>query len=384
MLGHDDDYVAALERAHSLPRRGEALARGRCAFWIGHNLLLRGETGARDGLVRTRAAAARGREDGLRRAGLPAAAAVAASRAAWGLRRRDRRPPRGGGDRRALRRRRPVRAGPRRPGPRADQARPGRRRLCGCSTRRMVAVTAGDLSPIVTGFVYCSMIACCQEASCCAARGVDRGADALVRAAARHGRLHRPCLVHRAEIMQLQARGRRRSRRRSGPPSGCARATNQTAAGAGPLPAGRDPPPARRARRGRGGVSRSEPVRLRAAARPRAVAAGAGGRRRRGSRDPPGDRRDDRSARSRGAAARLRRDHAGDRRPRGGAPRLPRARGDRRAVEGTMLARAGRAGAGSGLARRGRCERRARRAAAGASGSGASSRRRTRRRGRGC
>ncbi len=44
MLGLDDEYVSALERAH-----GEHLAAGdvpravRCAFWIGHNMLFRGQ-----------------------------------------------------------------------------------------------------------------------------------------------------------------------------------------------------------------------------------------------------------------------------------------------------------------------------------------------------
>jgi hypothetical protein len=40
MLGDDDAYVSALERAHAL-HQGPA-ARARCAFWIGHSLLFRG------------------------------------------------------------------------------------------------------------------------------------------------------------------------------------------------------------------------------------------------------------------------------------------------------------------------------------------------------
>src|SRR5512133_3416001 len=45
MLGHDDDYVAGLERAHHAHldvSNGSAAAR--CAFWIGHNFLFRGDS----------------------------------------------------------------------------------------------------------------------------------------------------------------------------------------------------------------------------------------------------------------------------------------------------------------------------------------------------
>ena len=76
MLGRDDDYVGGLERAHHAHLDGgEALRAARCAFWIGMNLVLRGEIGPRDGLARPRAAAARARGARLRRARLPAAAA---------------------------------------------------------------------------------------------------------------------------------------------------------------------------------------------------------------------------------------------------------------------------------------------------------------------
>jgi hypothetical protein len=45
MLGHDDAYVAALERAHHAHARAGDIPRAvRCAFWIGHNMLFRGES----------------------------------------------------------------------------------------------------------------------------------------------------------------------------------------------------------------------------------------------------------------------------------------------------------------------------------------------------
>jgi hypothetical protein len=45
MVGNDDEYVASLERAHDLHlAAGEIPPAVRCAFWIGHNALFRGRT----------------------------------------------------------------------------------------------------------------------------------------------------------------------------------------------------------------------------------------------------------------------------------------------------------------------------------------------------
>lgn len=44
MLGRDDEHVSVLERAHhAYLAAGETLRSARCAFWMGLNLLLRGE-----------------------------------------------------------------------------------------------------------------------------------------------------------------------------------------------------------------------------------------------------------------------------------------------------------------------------------------------------
>ena len=62
MLGRDDDYLSCLERAHHAHLdAGEALRAVRCAFWLGINLALRGETGRATGWF-GRAAAGRTRE----------------------------------------------------------------------------------------------------------------------------------------------------------------------------------------------------------------------------------------------------------------------------------------------------------------------------------
>ena len=216
--------------------------------------------------------------------------------------------------------------------------------------------------------------------------GVDRGPDALVRAAARHGQLHAaPACVHRAEIMQLH--GAWPERAGGGAAGGRALRAGGERVGRrpGPLPAGRGPSPAGRVRRGRGGLP--------------------GARSRRGCEPQPG------LALLRLAAGQP----ATPRRPRSAAllaetsepskraGLLPAyveimlavgdlqaargavrgARGDRRALGGRHDRRDGGARPGSGRAGRGRRARGAGRAARRRRRRGASSRRRTRRRARG-
>ena len=160
----------------------------------------------------------------------------------------------------------------------------------------MVAVVADELSPLMTGLIYCSVILACREVY---AFGRSRQwtvrAWPLVRCAAADRCLHR--LVPRASRRDHAARGRlaaRRSRRPAGP--AIAFATGPT----------RSPrrPPSTSGRRCIGSAARfppprpttgGQPVRLRAAAGPRAAAARARPQGRRSRVDPPGAQRDRRS-----------------------------------------------------------------------------------------
>ena len=73
MLGHDDDYVAGLERAHHAHLDdGDGLAAVRCAFWIGHNFLFRGDNVSATGWFARAQRVLEREERGLRGARLPA------------------------------------------------------------------------------------------------------------------------------------------------------------------------------------------------------------------------------------------------------------------------------------------------------------------------
>ena len=203
MLGRDDEWAAVLERAHG--RYADAGNRRRaayCAGWIGVNHLLRGQVGPATGwLARAQRllldegdCVERGYAlipDIFRNAGAgdwEAAAAAAGEAAATGARFGD-------PDLFAL----------------ATHAQGGMLTTGGrvaeglaLLDEAMVALTTSELSPIVSGMVYCGVILACQEVyEVRRARewttALSRWCDGQSDLVAFTGR----CLVHRAEILQL-------------------------------------------------------------------------------------------------------------------------------------------------------------------------------------
>jgi DNA-binding CsgD family transcriptional regulator len=232
MLGSEADYLEALERAHRAHiDAGDRLAALRCAFWIGVNLARRGEMGRANGWL-TRAARLLEEEGGepvergyLLLPGvfereatgeLEAAAERAADAAAIGRRFGDQ-------DLFALAAHEQghvlIKLGRIREG-------------VALLDETMVAVTAGELSPIVSGIVYCGVILACQDAheiaraqewTAALSTWCERQPDLV----AFTGR----CLLHRAELMQLQGAWSEalEEARRAG--DRCAEAENPGAAG---------------------------------------------------------------------------------------------------------------------------------------------------------
>jgi len=205
LVGRDDEYLATLERAHEAHVAGGQCAPAvRCAFWIGFRLLMRGEMGRATGwLARaerllesgTRECAERGYlllpvvEQRLESGDFEAAYATAADAVAIGERCGD-----------------------------ADliacaRHQQGRTRLQQFQVETgltlldetMIAATAGQLSPLVTGLMYCSVIAACQQVyaidrsrewTTALAGWCDEQPDMVAFAGV--------CRVHRAEILLLQ------------------------------------------------------------------------------------------------------------------------------------------------------------------------------------
>jgi len=203
MLGRDDEYVGCLEQAHhAYGDRGEWLRAARSAFWIGINLSQRGEGRSAGWFGRSERFVERAGSECVEQgyvllirmseheaAGdVDAALAAGADAAAIGERFGD-------ADLFAL----------------AAQDRgillighgrvaEGLRLL----DEAMVAVTAGELSPIVNGFVYCGVITGCQAAY--EPRRAREWTAALTRWCDQQPDLVSftgTCLVHRAEILQL-------------------------------------------------------------------------------------------------------------------------------------------------------------------------------------
>jgi DNA-binding CsgD family transcriptional regulator/tetratricopeptide (TPR) repeat protein len=205
LVGRDEEYLETLERAYNAHRDARQYPRAiRCAFWLGFRVLMRGETSRAAGwfaraqrLLDGEApeCAERGYllfpavEQGIEAGDYEVAYATASEIAAIGER---------CGDLDLI------------AGARHDQ---GRIRLLQGQVKAglalldetMIAVTADELSPMMTGLMYCSVIAACQqiyaldrtrEWTAALTRWCEEQPDMLAFLGV--------CQVHRAEIMQLQ------------------------------------------------------------------------------------------------------------------------------------------------------------------------------------
>jgi DNA-binding CsgD family transcriptional regulator len=205
LVGQDEKYLRALERAYNAHRNaGESARAIRCAFWLGFRLLMRGETGRANGwLARAQRLLDRDARECSEHGYLllpvveqriacgeyESAYAAAAEAVTIGDRCGD-------PDLICCARHQQGRI-------RLQQG------LVGAGLalldETMVAVTAGELSPVVTGLMYCSVIGACQEIY-----ALDRSREwtaALTQWCEGQRDMVAftgTCQVHRAEILQLQ------------------------------------------------------------------------------------------------------------------------------------------------------------------------------------
>ena len=204
MLGHFDEWLPVLERAHhGYVEEGEMLPAVRCAFWIGMNLALRGEMGPATGwLGRAQRLLERDGRECVEQGYMllpvsfqhevsgdfDGAAATAAAAAEIGERFGD-------VDLFAL----AVHV-------QGTVLAKGGRVAEGLSLldEAMVAVTAGEVSPVVSGIVYCGVILACEEVY--ELRRAHEWTAALTRWCEQQPDLvsfRGRCLVHRAQLMRL-------------------------------------------------------------------------------------------------------------------------------------------------------------------------------------
>jgi DNA-binding CsgD family transcriptional regulator len=205
MLGRDDDYVGALERAHGAHLdAGDAPRAVRCAFWIGHNMLFRGETARAAGWFgrAQRELESDGRDcaergwlliplwlEQMASGDWEAGRATAVQGAAIGER---------FGDADLVWLARDEQG-------RALLAQGEVAEALRLVDEALVVATAGELSPVVTGIVYCNTIAFLRDAY--ELRHAREWTNALTRWCESQPEMiahNGLCLVHRAEILQLQ------------------------------------------------------------------------------------------------------------------------------------------------------------------------------------
>lgn len=204
LTGRDDEHATALERAHEAYRdAGDQAAAARCAFWIGLMQMLRGEMGHAGGwisrakrLLGARACAEQGylllplAEQQLHQGDFAAATKTGARAVAIGERFHDR-------DLTAVGRHLQGRA-------LLQRGRSFVAEGLALLDEVMVEVLSDELSPVMTGLLYCSVIEACYRAY-----ALDRSSEwtaALDRwCSAQQGLVAftTVCLVRRAEIMEM-------------------------------------------------------------------------------------------------------------------------------------------------------------------------------------
>jgi DNA-binding CsgD family transcriptional regulator len=234
LIGRDEEYLSALDRAHQAHLQAGATLRSvRCAFWMGLRLLFRGENGRATGWLK-RAERLIGCEDAdcvergylllpLAQQHIHAdecerAAAIAATAAELGERCADH-------DliacARHLEGRAFIRQGDVARGlPLLDEA--------------MLLVTAGGLSPMVTGLIYCSVIEACQEIQAVSrAREWTSALSVWCEQQPEMVSFTGICRVHRAEIMQLHGAWREAIEEAQRVCEGCLDPGNRRVAAAG-------------------------------------------------------------------------------------------------------------------------------------------------------
>jgi DNA-binding CsgD family transcriptional regulator len=204
MLGREDEYLDALERAHHAHLEAGATLRAvRCAFWLSMTLLMRGERGPSEGWC--------GRAERL----LEREPGECVERGYMRLRDVVTRHVTGDHDAALARAAEAAAIAERHADPDLHALAVHEQGLCLIRLGRteeglrmldeaMVAAVGSELSPIVTGLVYCSVIDGCQEVYAIGraqewTTALSRWCEAQPDMVAFSGR----CLVHRAEILQL-------------------------------------------------------------------------------------------------------------------------------------------------------------------------------------